>query len=108
MMSVAVRDEQGNITQTADGGMAANLLLASEVRGYINRPDLYFVRNDAAHRRMLDLLLRVQGGQANTFDVVWADRVAGSSAGQTRAASAVQTSGLWPGGSNGACYSRAD
>lgn len=70
MMSVAVRDEQGNITQTADGGMAANLLLASEVRGYINRPDLYFVRNDAAHRRMLDLLLRVQGWQANTFDVM--------------------------------------
>lgn len=70
MMSVAVRDEQGNITQTADGGMAANLLLASEVRGYIDRPDLYFARNDAAHRRMLDLLLRVQGWRANTFDVM--------------------------------------
>ena len=69
-LSVSVRDEQANILSSNDGGMAADLLLSSEVRGYIHRPDLYFVRDDAQHRRMLDLLLRVQGWSANTFDVM--------------------------------------
>lgn len=68
--SVAVRDRSGNITETADGGIGADLLLSSELRGCINRPDLYFTRDDAAHRRMLDLLLMVQGWTANTFEVM--------------------------------------
>lgn len=68
--SVAVRDAEGNITETHDGGLAADLLLASELRGYIHRPDLYFESNDARHRRMLDLLLLVQGWRSNTFDVM--------------------------------------
>ena len=46
------------------------MLLASELRGYIHRPDRYFERNDAAHRFMLDLLMLVQGWQANSFDVM--------------------------------------
>ncbi len=69
-LSLAVRDEAGNLLDNADGGMAAQLLLASEVRGYIHHPDLYFAREDNAHRRMLDLLLRVQGWQANAFSVM--------------------------------------
>lgn len=69
-LSVAVRDRSGNITETNDGGIAADLLLASELKGYVSRPDLYFEKNDAAHRRMLDLLLMVQGWEANAFDVM--------------------------------------
>lgn len=69
-VSVAVRDRAGNITDTHDGGLRADLLLSSEIRGYIHRPDLYFAKNDAAHRRMLDLLLLVQGWQAETWDVM--------------------------------------
>lgn len=69
-LSLSARDETGNVLSCRDGGMEGQLLLASEVRGYINRPDLYFQRNDAAHRRMLDLLLRVQGWSANTFNVM--------------------------------------
>lgn len=69
-LSVAVRDEAGNILSNRDGGIEGYMLLGSEVRGYIHRPDLYFERNDAAHRRMLDLLLRVQGWTANTFNVM--------------------------------------
>ncbi len=69
-VSVAVRDESGNILSNRDGGMGADMLLASEVRGYIHRPDLYFERDDAAHRRMLDLLMRVQGWTANCFSVM--------------------------------------
>ncbi len=69
-LSMAVRDEAGNVVDAADGGLEAHLLLASEVRGYIHCPDLYFTQNDAAHSRMLDLLLRVQGWRANRFEVL--------------------------------------
>ena len=69
-LSIAVRDEAGNILATRDGGIEATLLLASELKGYIHRPDLYFESQDAAHRRMLDLLLQVQGWRANSFDVM--------------------------------------
>lgn len=69
-LSVAVRDEASNIITTTDGGIEASMLLASELRGYIHRPDRYFERNDAAHRFMLDLLMLVQGWQANSFDVM--------------------------------------
>lgn len=69
-LSVSVRDESGNILSNRDGGIEGYMLLASEVKGYIHRPDLYFECNDAAHRRMLDLLLLVQGWSANSFDVM--------------------------------------
>lgn len=69
-VSVAVRDEAGNIVANPAGGMAVEMLLASELRGYVHRPDLYFTENDARHRRMLDLLLMVQGWTANSFDTM--------------------------------------
>lgn len=69
-MSVVVRDEGGNFVSTNDGGFEGYLLLASELKGYIHRPDLYFIKNDAAHRRMLDLLMLVQGWRTNTFEVM--------------------------------------
>ncbi len=65
--SIAVRDASGNITDTNDGGVEADLLLSSEIRGYVAHPELYFIKNDAAHRRMIDLLLMVQGWTANHF-----------------------------------------
>lgn len=69
-LSVSVRDESGNILETHDGGLEASLLLSSELKGYIHRPDLYFSKDDAAHRHMLDLLMQVQGWTANSFDVM--------------------------------------
>jgi len=69
-ISVAVRDESSNFVSTHDGGFKGNLLLASELRGYIHRPDLYFTIDDAAHRKMLDLLMLVQGWRANSFEIM--------------------------------------
>ena len=69
-LSVAVRDESGNIVNDEDSGIKADLLLSSEVRGYVHNPASYFAKDDAAHRRMLDLLLMVQGWTANTFSVM--------------------------------------
>ena len=70
VFSIAVRDASGNITDTNDGGVEADMLLSSEIKGYVSRPNLYFVKNDAAHRRMLDLLLMVQGWTANHFSTM--------------------------------------
>lgn len=59
-----------NILSTHDGGIGGYMLLASELRGYIHRPDLYFSNDDAEHRRMLDLLMMVQGWTATSWDVM--------------------------------------
>ncbi len=69
-LSFAARDEATTLLDNADGGIGGNLLLASELRGYIHRPDLYFAKKDAAHRRMIDLLMMVQGWYANSFDTM--------------------------------------
>ena len=43
------------------GNMRTWLLLGSEVKGYIHRPERYLEADDEAHRRMADLLMLVQG-----------------------------------------------
>ncbi len=60
-LSVAIRDAEttGAISVTEDPRIS--LLLASEVKGYIHRPEYYFRSDDVAHRQALDLLLMVQG-----------------------------------------------
>jgi len=70
VVSVSVRDKASDITDPHDGGLYADLLLSSEVKGYVHRPDLYFEKDDAAHRRMLDLLLMVQGWTAQRWEVM--------------------------------------
>lgn len=69
-VSLAVRDRSGNMVTDSDPGLQAEMLLASELRGFIAQPQAYFLRNDAAHRRMTDLLMMVQGWTANAFSVM--------------------------------------
>jgi hypothetical protein len=60
-LSVAIRDAaQAGARPTAEDPRI-ELLLASEVRGYIHRPEYYFAADDAQRRQALDLLLMVQG-----------------------------------------------
>ncbi len=65
--SLAVREEKSEMTGSETGGIGTEMLLSSEVKGYIARPEYYFEADDAEHRRALDLLLMVQGWTANTF-----------------------------------------
>lgn len=59
-ISLAVCDAQ---TQT--GGWMHNaatwLLLTSDLKGYVNKPEYYFESDDEAHRQASDLLMMVQG-----------------------------------------------
>lgn len=59
-ISVAVRDKQNLGTSYTDNVMT-NMLLSSELKGYIHRPDYYFESDDAQHVQALDLLMMVQG-----------------------------------------------
>ncbi len=63
MFSLAVRDADTDTpTNQANGGnIMANLLLGSDLKGYIHDIDYYFEADDATHRQALDLLLCTQG-----------------------------------------------
>lgn len=58
--SLAVRDAATEIAPPA-ASLMAEMLLASDLKGYIANPDYYFEADDPAHRQALDLLLMVQG-----------------------------------------------
>ena len=58
--SVSVRDAAGDVNGSA-GDAASWLLLTSDLRGYIHRPEYYLESDDEAHRRAADLLMMVQG-----------------------------------------------
>lgn len=74
--SLAVRDADAELAAPTAGNAEAALLLASEVKGYIRRPEQYFstATADATRRQALDLLLMVQGWTANTFETLCSAR----------------------------------
>jgi hypothetical protein len=60
-VSLAVRD-RATEEQTYDNGtMLTEMMLASEIKGFVENPGYYFEADDSMHRRDLDLLLMVQG-----------------------------------------------
>ena len=61
IMSVSVRDAAQLDPSFATGNIMTNLLLESEIKGFVETPDYYFEANDQRHRQALDLLLMVQG-----------------------------------------------
>ncbi len=70
MLSLSVRDSVGEMVATPGADLYTEMLLASELRGWIANPGFYFEKDDAAHRRALDLLLLVQGWTANAFETM--------------------------------------
>ena len=59
--SVAVHDNATTNLNPLNDNILTNLLLSSELKGYIENPGYYFESNDAARRQALDLLLLTQG-----------------------------------------------
>lgn len=60
-MSLAVRDN-GEDSPTYDtGNILTDLLLSSDLKGFVANPDYYFEADDSLHRARLDLLFLVQG-----------------------------------------------
>ena len=59
--SLSVRDAGTDEPTYNNGNLMTDLLLSSELRGFIANPAYYFEKDDDEHRRNLDLLMMVQG-----------------------------------------------
>lgn len=60
-VSLSVRDTNTDEPTYNDGDIMTDLLLSSDLRGFIARPAHYFEADDEEHWRHLDLLMMVQG-----------------------------------------------
>ena len=66
-LSIAIRDGATDEPTYDTGNMMTDLLLSSELQGFIAYPHYYFEADDAKHRRALDLLMLVQGWRRYDF-----------------------------------------
>lgn len=60
-ISFAVRDAWNQDYLYDTGNMMTEMLLSSEIKGFIPQPEWYFESNDEEHRQGLDLLMMTQG-----------------------------------------------
>lgn len=60
-VSLAVRDHATDETTYDNGTMLTEMLLASEIKGFVENPGWYFEADDSLHHHALDLLMMVQG-----------------------------------------------
>ena len=61
LFSISIRDTYTDEPSYDDGNLMTDLLLSSELRGFIAHPAYYFEKDDQVHRHRLDLLMMVQG-----------------------------------------------
>ncbi len=59
--SLSVRDAASTIRTTDTGNIQTNLLLSSDLKGFIENPTYYFEKQDASRQQALDILMLVQG-----------------------------------------------
>lgn len=59
--SVSVRDNDIEDLHYNAGNILTNLLLSSEIRGFIQSPEYYFESQDPHRLKALDLLMMIQG-----------------------------------------------
>lgn len=60
-MSLAVRDATHRDVLYDNASLQTEMLLTSEIKGFVPNPEFYFEKNDRAHNRALDLLMLTQG-----------------------------------------------
>ena len=60
-LSLAVRDNASHEASYDNGTILTEMLLSSELKGFVESPEFYFERDDSLHRFALDLLMMVQG-----------------------------------------------
>ncbi len=60
-VSLAVRDKGRSDLLYDNGNILTEMLLASEIRGFVPHPGWYFEQDDEERRRALDLLMMTQG-----------------------------------------------
>ena len=60
-ISLAVRDANRTDISFDNGSIMTEMLLASEIKGFVPDPGWYFQKDDDEHRQALDLLMMTQG-----------------------------------------------
>ena len=60
-ISIAVRDAAHTEYIYDSGNILTEMLLSSQIRGFVEQPEYFFEKDDAEHQRALDLLLMIQG-----------------------------------------------
>nr|MCR4994621.1 hypothetical protein [Bacteroidales bacterium] len=60
-LSLAVRDLVHSDNTFDSGNILTEMLLASEIKGFVPQPEYFFESDDEEHRRALDLLMLTQG-----------------------------------------------
>ena len=60
-ISLSVRDGLNSPALYDNGNIMTEMLLASEIKGFIPEPGWYFEKDDEQHRQALDLLMMTQG-----------------------------------------------
>ena len=60
-LSLAVRDAVRQDLTFDSGNIMTEMLLASEIKGFVPQPEWFFEQDDEEHRRGLDLLMMTQG-----------------------------------------------
>jgi len=66
-ISLAVRDASTSEYLYDSSNILTEMLLCSQIRGFVEQPHYYFEKNDEPHRRHLDLLLMVQGWRRHNW-----------------------------------------
>ena len=61
VISMAVRDAVHSDITFDSGNIMTEMLLASEIKGFVPQPEWFFESDDEEHRRGLDLLMMTQG-----------------------------------------------
>lgn len=67
-LSIAIRDAETTCALPVCEDPRVEQLLASEVRGYIHKPEYYFENSDAHRRQALDLLMLTQGWRKYSWE----------------------------------------
>lgn len=60
-MAVAIRDKKTDDRGFDDGNIMTDMLLSSDLKGFVANPAYYFESDDAEHQQALDLLMMIQG-----------------------------------------------
>jgi len=69
--AISVTDQQTVKEDSLADNIISNLLLTSDIKGYVEKPETYFADNKAATREKTDVLMLTQGWRRfNTADIV--------------------------------------
>ena len=66
---LSVRD-RNSFTTVYQNDLRTDLLLTSDLKGYIHKPEYYFEQDDSVHEKALDLLMLVQGWERYDWKIM--------------------------------------